>query len=84
MQDVLNNSKYKKNIIVCGDWNGHIGTDRLNYEGIIERHGVGNRNEDWKRILDFAIVNSVSVMNAFFQHLLTNNKSLFNDVRAVP
>ena len=53
LQDVLNNSKYKKNIIVCGDWNGHIGTDRLNYEGIIEGHGVGNRNEDWKRILDF-------------------------------
>ena len=110
LQDVLNNSKYKENIIMCGDWNGHIGTDRLNYEEIIGAHSIGNRNEDGKRILDFAIVNSLSVMNTFFQHrpshkftwyrwnnretaytqksmidlFLTNNKSLFNDVKAVP
>ena len=101
---------YQDSMILCGDWNGHIGCDRKQYETVSGIHSIGNRNEEGKRIRDFAVVNNLCIMNTFYQHresqkwtcnrwnnqrqeytdksmidlFLTNQKSITNDVKAVP
>ena len=60
--------KYSDNVILCGDFNGHVGYDRLNYEEDIGAHSIENRNEGGQRLLDFAQVNNLKIMNTFFQH----------------
>ena len=45
LQDLMEEMKYQDNIIVCGDFNGHIWRDREMYEQNIGTHGIGNRNE---------------------------------------
>ena len=37
-------------------------------ETVLGTHSIGNRNEEGKRILDFAVVNNLCIMDAFYQH----------------
>ena len=51
-----------------GDLNGHIGTQREGYEQVMGYHGIGSRNDEDERVLDFCNVNYMKSMNIFFQH----------------
>ena len=110
LQGLVDEVKYQDNIIVCGDFNGHVGCDRRGYERNIGFHSIGDRNEAGQRILDFSQLNNLHIMNTFYQHrdshkwtwyrynqqqgiytqksmidlFLTNNKTIFADVKAVP
>ena len=65
----VNEVKYKDNVIICGDWNGHVGTDRRHREDIIGACSIGNKYEDGQRMEDgFSVVNGLSIMNTFYQH----------------
>ena len=68
LQDVIENNKYRQNIIMMGDWNGHVGVNREGYEGVLGAYGIGDRNDDGRRILDFCLINDLSVMNTFYMH----------------
>ena len=57
----MDDMKYQQNIIVCGDWNEHIGIDRMGYEQHIGVHAIGERNGDGQRILDFAMINNLAI-----------------------
>ena len=48
--------------------NGHIGQDRAGYERVMGHHGIGGMNAEGLRILDFANLNHMSIMNTFYQH----------------
>ena len=64
----MDDMKYHQNIIVCGDWNGHIGIDRMGYEQHIGVQGIGEINDDVQRIMDFAMVNNLAIKNTLYQH----------------
>ena len=49
-----------------GDVNGHIGTQREGYEKVMGYHGIGSRNGEGERVLDFCNVNHKKIMNTFF------------------
>ena len=68
LQELMEEMKYQDNIKVCGDLNGHIGRDREMYEQNIGTHGIGNRNEAGLRVLEFAQINNLQIMNTYFQH----------------
>ena len=55
---------------IAGDLNGHIGGKNLE-EGVIERYGVGTRNEGGDRVVDFATARRMAVVNTYFQKRLT-------------
>ena len=40
-----------------GDLNGHIGTQRDGYEQVMGYRGIGSRNGEGDRVLDFCNVN---------------------------
>ena len=62
-------------VLLCGDWNGHIGKTAVGYEGIHGGNGYGNRNEEGDKALDFAVANNFLICNTFFRkrdsHLIT-------------
>ena len=68
LQTTMSEVVYQDSMILCGDWNGHIGCDRKHYETVLGIHSIANRNEEGKRILDFAVVNNLCIMNTFYQH----------------
>ena len=53
LQTTLSNVVYQNRMSLCGDSNGHICCDRMQYEGILGIHSIGNRNEEKKTKLRF-------------------------------
>jgi len=45
-----------------------VGTERGGYQNIIGPHGIGNKNVEGDRIINFAVINRLSIMNTFYQH----------------
>ena len=41
-------------VVVAGDLNGHVGTDRAEYNNVNGGHGLDVVNEDGIQVLDFA------------------------------
>ena len=57
-------------LIVCGDWNGHIGSQSIGFEEVHGGQAIGKR-----RILEYAFTNELVVGNTWFkkkpEHLVT-------------
>ena len=62
-------------LIVCGDWNGHIGFQSTGIEEVHGGQAIGKRNTEGERILAFAFANELVVGNTWFkkksEHLVT-------------
>ena len=68
VQETMDEMKYQQDIIMSGYMNGHIECNRVGYENIIGGHSIGEMYMEGQRILDYATVNNLSVMNNYFQH----------------
>lgn len=68
LQDVYNMKKYRDNVILMGDFNGHVGTERKGKEYIVGPFSVGNINDPGKLLIEFCASNCLSIMNTFFMH----------------
>ncbi len=51
MQSILNG----ENVLIGGDLNGRVGSDRQSYENFHRGFDFGSQNEKGKNILDFAM-----------------------------
>ena len=62
-------------LMLCGDFNGHVGRDTESFDRIHGGHGFGSRNTDGVRILDFCTATNLAITNTFFvkpnSHLIT-------------
>ena len=67
-------------LLICGDLNGHIGEKADGFEGFHGGCGIGSRNSEGERILEFATANNLVVTNSFFKkresHLVTYRSGL--------
>lgn len=68
LQAVVETLSGRVKTFVIGDWNGHVGVDREGYEEVIGAFGLGDRNADGERILNFCALNGLKIMNTFFKH----------------
>jgi len=48
--------------------NGHVGTERTGCESVVGTFGIGARNQEGDRIIDFCIRNQMAIMNTFYCH----------------
>ena len=53
-------------LIIGGDLNGHIGSDNEIIDRIHGGQGLGERNAEGERILDFALSFDMAIVNSFF------------------
>ena len=68
LQEVYEGVVCRENIIVLGDLNGHVGRERIGIQNVIGAFSIGNKNVEGERIIDFCVVNSLSIMNTFYCH----------------
>ena len=61
-------------LLVCGDWNGHLGSQSTGFEEVHGGKAIGKRNTEGERIIEFAFANDL-VGNTWFkkkqEHLVT-------------
>ncbi|KAJ0970135.1 hypothetical protein J5N97_023012 [Dioscorea zingiberensis] len=65
----------EQELFIGGDLNGHVGRLSDGYEQVHGGYGYGNRNEEGKSILDFALAHDLVLTNTCFKkresHLIT-------------
>lgn len=75
LQSVVSKVSPMETLAICGDFNGHIGRDSDGFEGVHGGHGLGERNQEGERILEFATAHDLVVGNSFFrkseEHMVT-------------
>ena len=55
-------------IMVMGDFNAKIGSDNKGLETVMGREGVGERNDNGERFVDFCVSNQLVIGGSVFQH----------------
>ena len=68
LQEEIDKLRQNEEVIVMGDLNGHVGQRTEGYEQVIGHHGIGQRNTEGDRILNFCNSNGMKIMNTYFQH----------------
>jgi hypothetical protein len=62
-------------LFIGGDLNGHVGSTRVDFDGVHEGFGYGSRNQEGEDILNFALAYDLFVTNTLFRkrvsHLVT-------------
>ena len=54
-------------LIIGGDLNGHIGTDRTGFEDIRGIYGIGERNQEGEAVLEFCQSHSLTILNTMYK-----------------
>ena len=53
-------------LLVCGDFNGHVGQDSNGFDGVHGNLGYGSRNAEGIRLLDLCVALDLAITNTFF------------------
>jgi len=59
-------------VIIMGDLNAKVGDDNKDMEGIMEKHGLGNINDNGERLCDFCSMNGLVITGTCFPHRTTH------------
>ena len=62
-------------LLVMGDLNAKVGEDNDGYENIIGSHGVGERNDNGERLVDFCGLNNLVVTGTISPHKLIHKQT---------
>ena len=54
-------------LIIGGDLNGHVGTERGGYEEVMGIYGFGDWNREGEYILDFCLAKGLRIMKTMFK-----------------
>ena len=70
LQSTLSSVPPSDLLVIMGDFNARVGSDYSNWRSVLGPHGIGECNENGKRLLDFCTSNQLLVTNTWFQHKL--------------
>ena len=74
LQCTVVNIGESENLFLCGDSDGHIGSSSAGYDDIHGGFGIGERNVEGERILEFSVAHDLVICNSFQKrtsHLVT-------------
>ena len=67
LQNLIRKVPHNDKIFILGDFNARVGRDADAWQGVIGKHGVGNRNESGLLLLEFCTELQLSITNTLFQ-----------------
>ena len=70
LQTVMDSVHKHDILLVMGYLNAKVEEDNEGYENIIGSHGVGERNDNGERLVDFCRLNNLMVTGTIFPHIL--------------
>ena len=68
LEEEMRRTKAGDITIVIGDFNSKIGNDNIDYEDVMGKFGLGDRNERGERMLEFCQRNQLSITNTYYYH----------------
>ena len=75
LQSTIARVSSSEQLIISGDWNGHIGSHSTAFEDVHGGQDLEKRNHEGERLLEFAVANELVVGNFWFkkkfEHLVT-------------
>ena len=66
LQDLLELTPKKDVLFIIGDWNAKVGSQET--PGVTGKFGLGMRNEEGQRLIEFCQENALVIANTLFQH----------------
>ena len=54
--------------IIMGDLDAKVGKDNRNFEQVMAKHGLGEKNDKWRPFLAFCTYNRMIIEGAVFPH----------------
>ena len=67
LQSTIARVSSSKQLIISGDWNGHIGSHSTAFEDVHGGQVLGKKNNEGERLLEFAVANELVVGNFWFK-----------------
>ena len=64
LQSTIGRVSSSKQLIISGDWNGHTRSHSTAFENVHGGQGLGKRNHEGERLLEFAVANELVVGNS--------------------
>ena len=55
-------------LVVMGDLNAKVGSDNTDYERVMGKHGMGTRNDNGERLVEFCAMNNLVIGGTLFTH----------------
>ncbi|XP_071502561.1 craniofacial development protein 2-like [Diadema antillarum] len=74
LQTVVNKTNKNDLLIVMGDLNAKVGSDRTNWENVLGNYGYGSQNGRGEKLLNFCAANNLSVTNTMFKQRKQNRQ----------
>ena len=69
LQQKINNLPNNTNYVILNDFNAKVGKNAdLLWPAIARIYGLGKRNEQGERLLQFCAINNLAIMNTMFKH----------------
>ncbi|VDP37359.1 unnamed protein product [Schistosoma margrebowiei] len=68
LQSIIEKCPRNDLTILMGDLNVKVGMDNTGYEDIMERHGLGERNENGERFANICTFNKLIISGKIFRH----------------
>ena len=62
LQDTIDKVSQSDVLLLLGDFNAQVGYNDGQWSGIMERHGIGTRNEARESLLEFCAVNQLTIV----------------------
>ena len=66
LQDVLDNRNKHDLLIFTGEMNTKVGEENWDYDEVMGKHGLGQRNENGERLCEFCDMNELVITGTLF------------------
>ena len=79
LDSVVERCPARDTLLVLGDFNATVGTDREGYRKCLGPHGAGTRSPNGTRLLDFAKSRGLRIMGSWFERSLPRRQSWYSN-----